>query len=60
MTDGLKGAGLAILDAWRIGLLCMENILRREDDKLLTISLCLLPSFFPTFPFSFISFFPLF
>lgn len=47
LADGLKGAVLAILDAWHIGPLFIENILRRED-KLLTF----LPSAFILSSFS--------
>lgn len=56
LADGLEGAVLAILDAWHIGLLFIENILRRED-KLLTF----LPPFclhsFQHFLFHFLHFF---
>lgn len=52
LTDELKGAVLAILGVWRTGLLFIENVLRREDNKLLAFSLSFLPSFFPAFPFS--------
>lgn len=41
LTDGLKGAGPAILDTWHIGLLFIQNILRKEEQTLLTFFLFL-------------------